>query len=129
MKKRGNAQFKNSVHPYQRFRYFSGVPFRHGPSEAVKYCLNSRHDNPAPRLEHERNMLRDELVRHVETDKRMSEFDFGIQFLDSDAMRDGRKQRDDIYLGRELERRMAGAAGAVPHRRAARAGPRLGLVG
>ena len=97
MKKRGNAQFKNSVHPYQRFRYFSGVPFRHGPSEAVKYCLNSRHDNPAPRLDHERNMLRDELARHVETDKRMSEFDFGIQFLDSDAMRDGRKQRDDIY--------------------------------
>jgi mono/diheme cytochrome c family protein len=97
IQKRGKAQYKNSVHPYQRFRYFSGVPFRHGPNEAVKYCLTSRRDNPAPRLRHERNMLRDELIRHVETDKRMSEFDFGIQFLDSDAMRDGRKQRDDIY--------------------------------
>ena len=32
-------------------------------------------------------------------------------------------------LGRELERRMAGGAGAVPHRRAARAGPRFGRVG
>jgi mono/diheme cytochrome c family protein len=90
-------QFKNSVQPFQRFRYWSGVPFRHGPDEAVKYSLTSRTDNPAPPLEHDRNMLRDELVRHVETDKRMSEFDFGVQFLDSDDMRDGARKRDDIY--------------------------------
>ena len=95
----------------------------------MKYCLNSRHDNPAPRLEHERNMLRDELVRHVETDKRMSEFDFGIQFLDSDAMRDGRKQRDDIYWVENSSVEWPRAAGPVPHRRAARAGPRFGVVG
>lgn len=90
-------QKRNSVRPYQTMRYWSGVPFRHGPDEAIKYSLTPSPDNPASNPRQSPDMLRDELLRHVDNDTRMAEFDFGVQLLDSAQMRYRNKQRDDFF--------------------------------
>ena len=82
---------------YQRLRYWSNTPFRHGPDEAVKYAATARPDNPGRQPARSEDMLRDELVRHVDVDDRMSEFEFAIQLLDSDRMTRWGRKHDDIY--------------------------------
>ncbi len=82
---------------YQRLRYWSNTPFRHGPDEAVKYSATARPGNPGRQPARSDNMLRDELVRHVDVDDRMSEFEFGIQLLDADQMTRRGRKHDDIY--------------------------------
>lgn len=77
---------RNPVRPYQQMRYWSTVPFRHGAGDAVKYSASPAADNPAASLSGGVNELRDEIVRHVDNDARMSSFDIGLQFLDTARM-------------------------------------------
>jgi hypothetical protein len=88
-------QLHQKIKPYQQLRYGSNVPFRHGPIEVVKHSATPFPDNPAKPLQrHNPNGLRDELIRHLEEDRTMSCFDFGLQFLDADRMTYWGKRRD-----------------------------------
>ena len=81
------SQMRQPTQPYQQLRYWSDVPFRHGPTEVVKYCATPSIDNPAHALRKGNpDSLQEELVRHLNEDARMSCFDFGLQFLDSAKM-------------------------------------------
>jgi len=80
-------QARQKVKPYQQLRYWSTVPFRHGPSEVVMYSATPSPDNSSgPLRRSNSNGLRDELIRHLNEDSKMSRFDFGVQFLDIGKM-------------------------------------------
>ena len=80
-------QSHQTLNPYQQLRYWSTVPFRHGPVEVVKQTVTPSLDNHAhPLQRHNPNALQDELIRHVDEDSKMSTFDFGLQFLDTEKM-------------------------------------------
>jgi len=80
-------QAHQKIEPYQKLRYGSNTPFRHGPNDLVKYSATPFPDNPARPLQTDNlNALQDELVRHLTQDGKMSSFDFGVQFLDPDRM-------------------------------------------
>ena len=82
------VQAHQTIRPYQNLRYWSNVPFRHGPIDVVKHSATPFPDNPARPLERKNpNALQDELVRHLNEDGKMSGFDFGLQLLDADRMR------------------------------------------
>jgi hypothetical protein len=52
-------------------------------------------DNPARPLQRSNpNALQDELIRHLNEDRQMSGFDFGLQFLDADRMTYWGKRQD-----------------------------------
>ena len=88
-------QTHQKIKPYQQLRYWSNVPFRHGPNDMVKQSTTPSPDNPAMPLQRSNpNGLQDELVRHVKEDTRMSSFDFGLQFLDAEKM---------TYWGKHLD--------------------------
>ncbi len=93
-------QSRQKIVPYQRMRYWSTVPFRHGLREAVKHSLTPSPDNQAQPLQRSNpNELKDELLRHVREDKQMSSFEFGIQLLDVDKMTYGGKhQSPDSWI-------------------------------
>ena len=81
------AQLHQTIKPYQQLRYGSNVPFRHGPVDVVKFSATPFPDNLARPLQKTNpNGLQDELIRHVQEDNKMSSFDFGVQFLDTDKM-------------------------------------------
>jgi hypothetical protein len=81
------VQAHQTIKPYQQLRYGSNVPFRHGPIDVVKYSATpSSHNLARPLQKSNPNGLQDELVRHVQQDNKMSSFDFGVQFLDTDRM-------------------------------------------
>src|SRR5271155_1677317 len=89
------VQSHQTIKPYQRLRYWSNVPFRHGPVDVVKYSATPSSDNPAgPLQKNNPNGLQDELIRHVQEDGKMSSFDFSVQFLDTDRMKYWGKLRD-----------------------------------
>jgi catalase len=72
---------------YQKLRYHSNTPYRHGPGEYVKYSLTPSSSNKAnPLNKKNTNCLQDELVRHLSDDGKTSSFDFGVQFLDTSKM-------------------------------------------
>ena len=80
-------QAHQKIRPYQKLRYGSNVPFRHGPHEIVKYSATPFPENPARLLQKSNpNALQDELDRHLKEDGKMSCFDFGVQFLDTKKM-------------------------------------------
>src|SRR5262249_31593110 len=88
-------QAHQPVKPYQQLRYWSTVPFRHGPTDVVKYSAMPSADNTAGALEkHNANALQDELVRHLRGDGKMSSFDFSLQFLDAERMTYWGKRRE-----------------------------------
>jgi hypothetical protein len=89
------TQARQTIKPYQQLRYWSTVPFRHGPSDVVKYSATPFKDNPA-RLLQKRNPkgLQDELIRHLNEDDKMSGFDVAVQFLDVVRMTYWGKHRD-----------------------------------
>ncbi|HEX4684376.1 MAG TPA: di-heme-cytochrome C peroxidase, partial [Gemmatimonadaceae bacterium] len=91
-------QKRTPIRAYQQLRYFSCVPFRNGPNEAVKYSLTASPQNPAPDLGtlRKQDMLGDAL-RRAEPKTAPSVFDFGIQLLDADRMRRFWRKRDVIY--------------------------------
>jgi len=81
------VQTHQAIKPYQQLRYWSNVPFRHGPIDVVKYSATPSPDNPSSPLQKKNpNGLQDELIRHVEEDSKMSSFEFGVQFLDTGRM-------------------------------------------
>jgi hypothetical protein len=88
-------QAHQKIKPYQQLRYWSNVPFRHGPIDVVKQSATPSPDNPAHPLHRSNpNALQDELIRHLERDGKMSGFDFGLQFLDADRMTYWGKHQD-----------------------------------
>jgi hypothetical protein len=89
------VQSRQKIKPYQQLRYWSTVPFRHGPIDIVKHTVVPSAGNPArPLLKGNPKALQDELVRHVNEDGKMSSFEFGVQFLDTDRMTYWGKRRD-----------------------------------
>jgi hypothetical protein len=89
------VQARQTIKPYQQLRYWSTVPFRHGPIDVVKHSATPSADNPArPLQKGNPNALQDELIRHLNDDSSMSGFDFGLQFLDVDRMTYGGKRQD-----------------------------------
>jgi hypothetical protein len=88
-------QARQTIKPYQQLRYWSTVPFRHGPTDVVKHSATPTLDNPAAPLQpHNPNGLQDELIRHLNEDRLMSAFDFGLQILDVERMTYWGKRRD-----------------------------------
>ena len=81
------VQSHQKIEPYQRLRYWSNVPFRHGPKDIVKQSATPFSGNPGRPLNRSNpNALQDELIRHLKEDGEMSGFDFGLQFLDAARM-------------------------------------------
>ena len=81
------VQARQPLKPYQQLRYWSTVPFRHGPADVVKQCATPRTDNPAHALRRgEPDCLQRELLRHLDEDRSMSRFDIGLQFMDTGRM-------------------------------------------
>jgi hypothetical protein len=88
-------QARQTIKPYQQLRYWSNVPFRHGPIDVVKQSATPFPNNPAQPLQRRNpNALQDELSRHLREDSKISGFDFGLQFLDADRMTYWGKPRD-----------------------------------
>jgi hypothetical protein len=89
------VQAHQTIKPYQQLRYWSTVPFRHGPVDVVKYSATPSPGNPAGHLQRTNpNGLKDELIRHLGEDSKMSTFNFGVQFLDPDSMTYWGKRQD-----------------------------------
>jgi len=81
------VQTHQKIEPYQKLRYGSNVPFRHGSADTVKFSATPMPGNPARALDKNNpNALQDELVRHLKEDGKMSAFDFSVQFLDTSRM-------------------------------------------
>lgn len=93
-------QLHQKIRPYQQLRYWSNVPFRHGPIDVIKYSATPFSNNPAqPLQKNNPNALKDELIRHVGEDARMSGFDFGVQLLDADKMTYwGKRQKASFWI-------------------------------
>jgi hypothetical protein len=93
------VQAHQKIKAYQLLRYGSNTPFRHGPTEAVKFSATPRPENSAHALGRANpNALQDELVRHLNEDGRMSGFDFGLQFLDPGRMTYWGKRHDASFF-------------------------------
>jgi hypothetical protein len=91
-------QARQAIRPYQQLRYWSTVPFRHGPIDVVKYSATPSPDNPSHPLQWSNPKgLQDEIIRHLREDHTMGCFDFGIQFLDPDRMTYWGKHRDASF--------------------------------
>lgn len=91
-------QSRQKIKPYTKLRYWSTVPFRHGPADVVKFSATPSPDNPARPLEKSNPKgLQDELIRHLKEDGKMSSFDFAVQFLDTDKMTYWGKRRDTNF--------------------------------
>jgi hypothetical protein len=91
-------QSRQKIRPYQQLRYWSNVPFRHGPVDVVQYSAIPSSANSARPLQRSNPRgLQDELIRHLTEDSEMSSFDFAIQFLDADTMTYWGKHRDDSF--------------------------------
>jgi hypothetical protein len=89
------VQAHQTIKPYQQLRYWSTVPFRHGPMDVVKHSATPSLDNAAHSLQRSNpNGLQDELIRHLNEDSKMSSFDFSVQLLDSDRMTYWGKRHD-----------------------------------
>jgi hypothetical protein len=92
------VQSRQKIKPYQQLRYWSTVPFRHGPRDVVKHSATPSPDNPAHSLQKNNPQgLQDELIRHLNEDSKMSSFDFGVQFLDADRMTYWGKRHDPNF--------------------------------
>jgi hypothetical protein len=94
------VQAHQKIKPYQQLRYWSTVPFRHGPVDVVKFSATPSPDNPGGHLQRSNpNGLQVELIRHLNEDSKMSSFDFGVQFLDRNRMTYWGKRRDaDFWI-------------------------------
>jgi len=94
----GYEQERQKTLPYQRRRYWSTVPFRHGPTDVIKYSATPCATNPGGDLQAgDPNALQNELTRHLDADAKMSCFDFGLQLLDPAAMTYWGRRRDASF--------------------------------
>jgi hypothetical protein len=93
-------QTRQAIKPYQKLRYWSTVPFRHGPTDVAKFSAIPLPDNPSRPLQKSNPKgLQDELIRHLGEDRKMSGFDFAVQFLDAETMTYWRKHYDvDFWI-------------------------------
>jgi hypothetical protein len=92
------TQARQSIKPYQQLRYWSTVPFRHGPDDVVKFSAIPSPDNAAePLQKNNPKGLQDEVARHIRDDDRLSRFDFAVQFLDVGKMTYWGKTRDASF--------------------------------
>ncbi len=92
------VQAHQKMQPYQKLRYWSNVPFCHGPNDIVKQSATPFSGNPARPLQRSNpNALQDELSRHLKEDGKMSGFDFALQFLDAENMTYWGKSRDASF--------------------------------
>ena len=82
----GKKQQHPASEPYQKIRYFSTVPYRHGPDDVIKYSAVPCPVNQSKALGTGPNPLQDELVRHLNEDQPTSCFDFALQLLDDQRM-------------------------------------------
>jgi hypothetical protein len=71
---------------YQQARYWSTVPYRHGPTEVIKYSALPCAGNKAQALGAGDNAIQDELIRNVNDDQPASCFDFALQLLEVGKM-------------------------------------------
>ena len=94
---RGMRQEHSKNGAYQQNRYWSTVPFRNGPFDAVMYSAIPNALNPANELQTGENALRDELIRHLDEDERMSSWDIGLQLLDTSRMKRWGMRRDASF--------------------------------
>ena len=93
-------QTRHPLRPYQHLRYWSNVPFRHGPDDVVKFSATPAATNPARDFDLEKpdpNALGNELIRHLNEDATMSSFAFAVQFLDTESMLFQGKRRDATF--------------------------------
>jgi hypothetical protein len=91
-------QSRQKVSPYQQLRYWSNVPFRHGPVDVVQYsAIPSPANSARPLQKSNPRGLQDELIRHLTEDSEMSSFDFAVQFLDADTMTYWGKHHDASF--------------------------------
>ena len=124
------AQTSKPLKPYQQLRYWSNVPFRHGPVDVVKHSATPAPDNlAAPLNKSNTNGLKDELTRHVNEDGRMSSFDFGLQFLDTGKMTYWGRASRRRFLDRKRECRVGRIGGAFPQRGAPNAFAQVAVGG
>jgi mono/diheme cytochrome c family protein len=91
---RGLRQQNTKPIPYQQTRFWSNVPFLHGPDEAVKYSAIPALDNAGQPVGKGQSVLRDELLRHVNQDAEPARFDFAIQLLDTSRMTVNGQKKD-----------------------------------
>ena len=88
-------QARQPPQPYQTLRYWSTVPFAHGPNEVVKQsAIPSAANHALPLEKNNPDAMQDELERHLDEDAVMSSFEFGLQFLDTAAMTYWGRRRD-----------------------------------
>lgn len=84
-------RLKSEISPatmaYQKTTFYSGLPYRLGAFEAVKYRLQPCDWNPSEKLGSGPEAAARELRRHVQTDSVMSCFDFQVQLLEVETMR------------------------------------------
>lgn len=91
-------QERQPVQAYQTLRYWSTVPFAHGPDSVVKQsAVPSAANHALPLDKKNRNALQDELERHLDEDATMSSFEFGLQFLDIETMTYWGRHRDASF--------------------------------
>src|SRR5262245_15638155 len=94
---RGVKRKRKPIHPYQRTRYWSNVPYLHGADEAIKYSAIPALDNPGDRIGKGASVLRDDLLRYVNGDGPQPTFDFALQLLDPARMTLNGKTRDASF--------------------------------
>ena len=95
----GMQQQRCPVQPYQQTRYWSTVPFLHGPDDAVKYSAIPRPHRTARAVGSGANVLADELARHLTEDPEPSAFDVALQFLDTARMTfRGKPQKASFWI-------------------------------
>ena len=95
--RRGIPQKKRASRAYQQLRYWSTVPFRHGPDEVIKYTAAPLPGNPGRALDGGPDCLQNELVRHLSEDSEMAAFDFKLQFLNAAAMTHFGRRREPSF--------------------------------
>jgi mono/diheme cytochrome c family protein len=95
--RQGIKQQHARTRPYQQTRYWSTVPFAHGPDDAVKYSALPAPNNLARPIGRGESVLRDELLRHINEDAQMSSFDFALQLLDPRRMTHDGKPQDATF--------------------------------
>ena len=93
----GVLQSRPPKRAYQQTRYWSTVPYCHGPADVIKYSAIPCDGNPARPLDGSPKCLQNEIVRHVTDDEHVSSFDFALQFLDTKKMRHWGRRRDASY--------------------------------
>ena len=92
---KARLQTRQPLRPYQQLRYWSNVPFRHGPTDFVKYSASPRAGNPARPLQaNNPNALRGRTDSTPERRRHDEFLDLGLQFLDTDRMTHRGKRHD-----------------------------------